>query len=215
MAYTPETTDEGGYGSTQAYNQSMEDFRGAMGKYRQYEDKMRRRIEARQDAQWAMQERERKRKASVWSNLGLVGTIVGSAFGGVGAAIGGALGSVAGMGIAAARGGDPFDMGAQFEYMDMGLLGSAASGVAGSMASQKAQNEANRMAWAERKAYLTETGQIDPRITPRSTSIKLGAPSVQLPSDFGAYPRGDMRGGGIDPSPGQGPVSQRMRRRIQ
>jgi hypothetical protein len=183
MAYTPETAHEAGYGSQQSYNESMDSFRGATKHYRNYEDKMKRRVEARQAAQAAMQEREQKRRASVWSNLGLVGTILGAPFGGVGAAIGGALGSVAGMGIAAARGGNPFDMGAQFEYMDMGLLGGAASGVASSMAQTKAANDANRLARAENRTRLIEGGMDPAAFQPYS--IRNAAPNVKLSDRLG------------------------------
>lgn len=191
MAYTPETAHQGNYGSQQDYNQAMADFKTASGHYAAYEDKMRRRVEARQNAQQAMMEREQKRRSSVWSNLGLVGTMVGSAFGPIGAAVGGFLGSGLGMGIAAARGGNPFDMGAQFEYMDMGLLGGAASGVAGSMAQTKAANDANRLAIAENRARMIEQGMDPAAFQPYS--IRHSAPSVSL---------------------GSGPVSERMQRNL-
>jgi hypothetical protein len=141
MAYTPETADQGGYGSEQSYNNAMGQYGGAVKHYRKYEDKMRRRVESRQAAQDAMQKREQERRASVWSNMGLMFTGIGSAFGPIGAAVGGLAGSALGMGIAAARGGNPFDLSAQFEYMDMGLLGSAATGVAGAMMAQKKKND--------------------------------------------------------------------------
>jgi len=141
MAYTPETADQGGYGSEQSYNNAMGEYGGAVKHYRKYEDKMRRRVESRQAAQDAMQKREQERRASVWSNMGLMFTGIGSAFGPIGAAVGGLAGSALGMGIAAARGGNPFDLSAQFEYMDMGLLGSAATGVAGAMMAQKKKND--------------------------------------------------------------------------
>ena len=191
MAYTPETAHQGNYGSQQDYNQAMSDFKTASGNYAAYEDKMRRRIEARQNAQQAMMEREQKRRSGVWSNLGLVGTMVGSAFGPIGAAVGGFLGSGLGMGIAAARGGNPFDMGAQFEYMDMGLLGGAASGVASSMTQTKAANDANRLARAQNRTRLIEGGMDPAAFQPYS--IRNAAPSVSL---------------------GSGPVSQRMQRNL-
>ena len=141
MAYTPETADQGGYGSEQSYNNAMGEYGGAVKHYRKYEDKMRRRVESRQAAQEAMQKREQERRASVWSNMGLMFTGIGAAFGPIGAAVGGLAGSALGMGIAAARGGNPFDLSAQLENMDMGLLGSAATGVAGSMMAQKNKND--------------------------------------------------------------------------
>ena len=178
MAYTPETAHQGNYGSQQDYNQAMSDFKTASGHYAAYEDKMRRRVEARQNAQQAMMEREQRRRSGVWSNLGLVGAMVGSALGPWGAAVGGLLGSGLGMGIAAARGGDPFDLGAQFEYMDMGLLGGAASGVAGSMAQTKAENDANRIARAENRTRMIEQG-VDPAAF-QPYSIRNAAPNVKL-----------------------------------
>ena len=185
MAYTPETAHEGSYGSQQDYNRAMSDFRTASGHYAKYEDRMRRRVEARQNAQLAMQEREQRKRASVWSNLGLMGVGLGAAIGGpIGAGIGGLLASGLGMGIAHARGGDPFDIGAQFEHMDMGLLASAAMGVGGSMKAQKAANDANRLARAQNRTLMIEQG-MDPAAF-KPYSIRNAAPNVKLSDKLGA-----------------------------
>ena len=188
MATTMET--EPGWGSVEAYEQSMGKFREGMGKYRAHESKMMRRAEARQDAKLAMMRREQKRKSSVWSNLGLVATQICSAFGPWGALIGGLAGAGIGMGVAAARGGDPFDMGAQFEYMDPGLLMQAGSSVAGSMVATKARNDAAAQGLAERDAARRAAGYGPGSIQVPGDSVPVSSKMKERLQGAGLLPRG-------------------------
>ena len=118
---------------------SLDKYKGMISSRRKYGDVLRAQMSSRENMRAAEQERERRKRASVWSNLALMGTGIGSVFGPIGSAVGTALGAGVGMISSAARGGNPFDMSAQFEYLDPGMLGFAAQGVAGAIKGSPAQ----------------------------------------------------------------------------
>lgn len=71
---------------------------------------------------------ENKRKSSNWLNWTALGTGLGAAFGMPW--LGAGLGTLAGMGKAAASGGDIFDFRSQMKYLDPGMVTGAAMGLA-------------------------------------------------------------------------------------
>jgi hypothetical protein len=95
--------------------------------YRESErQKLQRRADkSRREREKAIEE-ERKKRASNWSNWASLGAGIGSMIPGVGTLLGGGIGALAGIGKSLASGGNPLDIGAQFEYLDPGLVGQAA-----------------------------------------------------------------------------------------
>ena len=112
---------------------SLDKYRGMITARRKYGDVLRKQAQFDKNRQMAIDERERKKANSVWSNIAMLGTSVGSMFGPVGAAIGGLAGAGLGMGMAAAKGGDPFDFGAQLSGLDPSMAAKAAMSVGKSM----------------------------------------------------------------------------------
>ncbi len=112
---------------------SLDKYQAMISARRKYGDLLRTQSEAANRKREADAERERKKANSVWSNIAMLGTSVGSMFGPVGAAIGGLAGAGLGMGISAARGGNPFDFGAQLAGLDPSMAAKAAMSVGKSM----------------------------------------------------------------------------------
>ena len=112
---------------------SLDKYQGMITARRKYGDVLRKQAQFDKNRQMAIQERERKKANSVWSNIGMLGVSVGSMFGPMGAAIGGVAGSALGMGMAAAKGGNPFDFGAQLSGLDPSMAAKAAMSVGKSM----------------------------------------------------------------------------------
>ena len=112
---------------------SLDKYQAMISARRKYGDELRKQAQFDKNRQRAIEERARKKANSVWSNIAMLGTSVGAMFGPVGAAIGGLAGAGLGMGMAAARGGDPFDMGAQLAGLDPSMAAKAAMSVGKSM----------------------------------------------------------------------------------
>ena len=112
---------------------SLDKYQGMITARRKYGDVLRKQAQFDKNRQMAIQERERKKANSVWSNIAMLGTSVGSMFGPMGAAIGGIAGAGLGMGMAAAKGGNPFDFGAQLAGLDPSMAAKAAMSVGKSM----------------------------------------------------------------------------------
>lgn len=112
----------------QRRQESMGQLRGTVSAARTYRESERKRI----DREYRRHERkrkaafeaERKKRASNWSNWATLGSGIGSMFGMPW--IGAGVGSLVGMGKSLASGGNPFDLGAQFKYLDPGMVGQAA-----------------------------------------------------------------------------------------
>lgn len=139
---------------------AMDDYKSMISERRKYGDVLRAQMTAKENMRSAEQERERKKRASVWSNLALMGAGIGAAFGGVGAAVGAGLGAAVGMGTAAARGGNPFDMASQFEYLQPSMVGFAAQGISSAVKGPPALTgkAATTPAWAQSGDYQLQLG---------------------------------------------------------
>ena len=117
-------------GAEQRRQEMMGELRGTVSAARAYRESERKRI----DREYRRHERkrkaafeaERKKRASNWSNWATLGAGIGSMFTPIGTALGAGIGSLVGMGKSLASGGNPFDLGAQFKYLDPGMVGQAA-----------------------------------------------------------------------------------------
>tara|TARA_R100000234_G_C5003739_1_gene181551 strand:- start:5065 stop:5697 length:633 start_codon:yes stop_codon:yes gene_type:complete len=111
----------------QARKDSLGQLRGAVRARSAYTDDVRRQIERDIRKSEIEKKNELKRRNSNWLNWTLLGTAVGSTFGMP--FLGAGLGTLFGGGKALASGGDPFDVGAQFEYLDPRMATGAAMGI--------------------------------------------------------------------------------------
>ena len=188
---------------------AMDDYKSMISERRKYGDVLRAQMTAKENMRSAEQERERKKRASVWSNLALMGAGIGAAFGPVGAAVGGALGTGVGMASAAARGGNPFDMSAQFEYLQPSMVGFAAQGISGAIKGAPvvpttASKAATTPAWAQSGDYQLQLGSSGSPLT----SGYSGAPSSYTPSAAQPYANTSSALGGRS-------MSQRLQQQSQ
>jgi len=114
----------------QSRQQQMSDLRRTTAFANAYRESERQKLQRRADQsrreREAAMESERKKRASNWSNWAAMGASLGSFIPGVGTALGAGIGGLLGAGKAWASGGDPFDIGAQFQYLDPGMVSQAA-----------------------------------------------------------------------------------------
>jgi|TARA_Y100000310_G_scaffold308174_1_gene351002 hypothetical protein len=109
---------------------SMGRLRGTVSAARAYRESERKRIDREykraERKRKAAMEAERKKRASNWSNWAAMGAGIGSMFTPIGMPLGAGIGSLVGIGKSLASGGNPLDLGAQFKYLDPGMVSQAA-----------------------------------------------------------------------------------------